>query len=192
MRRLQDGLPTLLQHVQRKRTGVELKPAAAALAAAAELASEGVVEVTLLGQTVNAYGRPRPGRAPGEVSFSELIRRLAEVDGIERIRFTSPHPLFMTQALEACYGEVRELCPHLHLPRASARILRHDDAAQLYTPGRGGAAGNHSLEQGEGPDLRDSHYRALFSLPDHRILSTGRCSHYQIFEFSLLDAVLTT
>ena len=83
------------------------------------LAASGVVEVTLLGQTVNAYGRPRPGRAPGELPFPELLRAIARVPGIERIRFTSPHPIFTTKELIACYGELEELCPHLHLPLQS-------------------------------------------------------------------------
>lgn len=100
------------------------------------LAAEGVVELTLLGQTVNAYGRTRPGRAPGEVSFAELIRRVGAVPGIERVRFTSPHPLFMTPELEACYAEVPELCPHLHLPvqSGSDRILER--MGRRYTRAR--------------------------------------------------------
>jgi tRNA-2-methylthio-N6-dimethylallyladenosine synthase len=103
-----------------------------------ERAAEGAREVTLLGQTVNAYGRPRPGRAPGEVSFAELIRRVAAVRGIERVRFTSPHPIFVTGELVRCYAEVPELCPHLHLPvqSGSDRVLaamgrRHDRRAYL-------------------------------------------------------------
>ncbi|MCE2392601.1 MAG: tRNA (N6-isopentenyl adenosine(37)-C2)-methylthiotransferase MiaB [Proteobacteria bacterium] len=91
-----------------------------------ELAAGGVVEVTLLGQTVNAYGRPRPGRISGEMPFAGLIERVAEVDGIERIRFTSPHPIFMDEALIRAYAEVPQLCPHLHLPiqSGSTRVLR--------------------------------------------------------------------
>jgi tRNA-2-methylthio-N6-dimethylallyladenosine synthase len=88
-------------------------------------AERGVSEVTLLGQTVNAYGRPRPGRAPGEVSFAELIRQVARVPGIERVRFTSPHPLFVTDDLIEAYGSLPELCPHIHLPvqSGSSRVL---------------------------------------------------------------------
>jgi tRNA-2-methylthio-N6-dimethylallyladenosine synthase len=90
-----------------------------------QLADRGVIEVTLLGQTVNAYGRPRPGMAEGEIAFGELVRRVAAVPGIERIRFTSPHPLFMTDDLINCYADVLELCPHLHLPvqSGSSRVL---------------------------------------------------------------------
>ena len=89
-------------------------------------AERGVREVTLLGQTVNAYGRPRPGRAQGEVSFAELIRRIAEVPGIERVRFTSPHPVFVDDDLVGAYAHVPELGPHLHLPvqSGSSAVLR--------------------------------------------------------------------
>jgi len=101
------------------------RPSAAILDEVRSLADAGVVEVTLLGQTVNAYGRPRPGRARGEVGFAELIRRVAAVPGIRRIRFTSPHPSFVGDELIAAYAEVPELCPHLHLPvqSGSNRVL---------------------------------------------------------------------
>jgi tRNA-2-methylthio-N6-dimethylallyladenosine synthase len=101
------------------------RPSEAILAEVRALAETGVVEATLLGQTVNAYGRPRPGRAKGEVSFAELIRRVAAVPGIRRIRFTSPHPAFVGDDLIAAYAEVPELCPHLHLPvqSGSDRVL---------------------------------------------------------------------
>jgi tRNA-2-methylthio-N6-dimethylallyladenosine synthase len=92
------------------------RPSREILAEVHRLAESGVVEVTLLGQTVNAYGRPRPGRAPGEIAFAELIRRIAEIPGIRRIRFTSPHPIFTTPDLVAAYAEVPALCPHMHLP----------------------------------------------------------------------------
>ncbi len=92
------------------------RPSARILAEVEGLAARGVVEVTLLGQTVNAYGRPRPGRVDGEIAFAELVRAVAQVPGIERVRFTSPHPLFTSQDLIDCYREVPELCPHLHLP----------------------------------------------------------------------------
>ena len=95
------------------------------LAEVRSLASQGVTEVTLLGQTVNAYGRPRPGMAKGEVTFAELLRRVAEVPGIRRIRFTSPHPSFVGDDLVEAYRDVPELCPHLHLPvqSGSDRVL---------------------------------------------------------------------
>ena len=89
------------------------------------LGGRGVVEITLLGQTVNAYGRPRPGMAPGETSFAELLRGVAGIREIERVRFTSPHPLFVTPDLIDCYANLPELCPHIHLPvqSGSSRVL---------------------------------------------------------------------
>ncbi|MEE9281512.1 MAG: tRNA (N6-isopentenyl adenosine(37)-C2)-methylthiotransferase MiaB [Myxococcota bacterium] len=89
------------------------------------LADRGVLEVTLLGQTVNAYGRRRPGRVDGEIPFGELIRRVGAVAGIQRVRFTSPHPSFVTPDLLCAYANVPELCPHIHLPvqSGSSRVL---------------------------------------------------------------------
>ncbi len=101
------------------------RPSAEILAEVRGLADDGVVDVTLLGQTVNAYGRPRPGRVAGEIPFAELVRRVAAVPGIERVRFTSPHPIFVSPELIRCYAEVEELCPHIHLPvqSGSDRVL---------------------------------------------------------------------
>lgn len=111
--------------VPRTRGREASRPSASILAEVERLAACGVVEVTLLGQTVNAYGRPRPGMRDGEIPFSELIRKVASVAGIERIRFTSPHPIFFTPDLIALYGELPELCPHVHIPvqSGSTRIL---------------------------------------------------------------------
>lgn len=82
----------------------------------------GAREVLLLGQTVNSYGRdltPRHG-------FEKLIRKLATIDGLLRIRFTSPHPAEVRPEFIELYGEVPELCPHIHLPLQSGsdRILK--------------------------------------------------------------------
>jgi tRNA-2-methylthio-N6-dimethylallyladenosine synthase len=92
------------------------RPSAQILAEVRTLAAAGTSEITLLGQTVNAYGRARPGRVDGEIAFADLIRRVADVPGIRRIRFTSPHPSFVTPDLIRAYAEVPALCPHLHLP----------------------------------------------------------------------------
>jgi len=102
------------------------RPSSAILDEVRTLASQGVCEVTLLGQTVNAYGRPRPGRAAGEVAFAELLARIAEIPGIRRIRFTSPHPMFVGDDLVEAYAKLPALCPHLHLPvqSGSSRVLR--------------------------------------------------------------------
>lgn len=86
------------------------------------LAGRGVREVTLLGQTVNAYGkRAGPGR-----DFAALLRRLSEIEGLERLRFTSPHPVYHTAAVLRAMGESRAVCEHMHLPvqSGSDRILR--------------------------------------------------------------------
>lgn len=93
------------------------------------LADRGVREVTLLGQTVNAYGRHdvRRGKAAlaGTVPYAELLARIDAVPGIERIRYTSPHPLFFDEALIRAHGELETLCPHVHLPLQSGsdRVL---------------------------------------------------------------------
>ncbi len=105
------------------------RPAAAIVAEVQELADRGIREITLLGQTVNAYGRhdARRGRsaAAGSLPFAELLARLDAVPGIERIRYTSPHPLFFDAALVAAHASLPSLCPHVHLPLQSGsdRIL---------------------------------------------------------------------
>jgi tRNA-2-methylthio-N6-dimethylallyladenosine synthase len=99
------------------------RPAAAILAEARALARGGVREITLLGQTVNAYGRHdrRRGRSDeaGTLPFAELLARLAAIPGIARIRYTSPHPIFFDDALVRAHGELPALCPHVHLPLQS-------------------------------------------------------------------------
>ncbi|MHB8346446.1 MAG: tRNA (N6-isopentenyl adenosine(37)-C2)-methylthiotransferase MiaB [Acidiferrobacterales bacterium] len=87
------------------------------------LAGQGVREVTLLGQNVNAYRGAR--HDGGVVDLADLIRYVAEVDGIERIRYTTSHPVEFTEALIRVHGEVPQLAGHLHLPvqSGSDRIL---------------------------------------------------------------------
>jgi tRNA-2-methylthio-N6-dimethylallyladenosine synthase len=94
------------------------RPPAAILAEAEQLAAKGVREVTLLGQNVNAYA--------GEGGLAGLIRRLAKVPGLDRIRYTTSHPRDMDEALIAAHGEVEALMPFLHLPvqAGSDRVLR--------------------------------------------------------------------
>ncbi len=96
------------------------RPAEAVLAEARDLAARGVREVTLLGQTVNAYGRHdvRRGRsaAAGTLAFADLLARIAEIPGIERIRYTSPHPSFFDEALVRAHADLPQLCPHVHMP----------------------------------------------------------------------------
>ena len=105
------------------------RPAEHIVQEAESLAGEGVRELTLLGQAVNAYGRHdlRRGqaRAAGTLAFGQLLERLAAVPGIERLRYTSPHPVFFDRELIRAHGELAELCPHVHLPvqSGSDRIL---------------------------------------------------------------------
>jgi tRNA-2-methylthio-N6-dimethylallyladenosine synthase len=86
------------------------------------LASEGTVEVTLLGQNVNSYGRDITRRRP---LFADLLRAVAEVDGIRRVRFTSPHPKDLRPETIAAMAEAEAACEHLHLPLQSGsdRVL---------------------------------------------------------------------
>jgi tRNA-2-methylthio-N6-dimethylallyladenosine synthase len=100
------------------------------LAEVAGLAQQGVKEVTLLGQNVNAYRGPMGGRtsniASGEIAdFALLIEYVAEIPGIERIRYTTSHPNEFTQRLIDVYTKVPKLVSHLHLPvqHGSDRIL---------------------------------------------------------------------
>ena len=81
------------------------------------LASEGVREVTLLGQNVNSYGRDLPKER--RVPFSELLALVDSVDGIERIRYTSPHPKDMREDVIRAHAELPALCEHVHLPLQS-------------------------------------------------------------------------
>jgi len=89
------------------------------------LVGEGIREVTLLGQIVNMYGRRMPVRN-GKTAFVQLLEELEEIPGLERVRFTSPHPRGMKPDLIAAYGRLKKLCEHLHLPvqSGSDRILK--------------------------------------------------------------------
>jgi tRNA-2-methylthio-N6-dimethylallyladenosine synthase len=83
------------------------------------LAANGVTEVTLLGQTVNSYH-------DGTNDFADLLRAVAAVDGIRRLRFTSPHPNDFSRAVIAAMAQVPEVCEHVHLPlqSGSSRVLK--------------------------------------------------------------------
>jgi tRNA-2-methylthio-N6-dimethylallyladenosine synthase len=81
------------------------------------LAADGVREVTLLGQNVNSYGRDLPRDC--RVTFSELLREIDAVPGIERIRYTSPHPKDMREDVILAHAELPALCEHIHLPLQS-------------------------------------------------------------------------
>jgi tRNA-2-methylthio-N6-dimethylallyladenosine synthase len=95
--------------------GAEYSRAAADILGEAQaMVAKGVVEITLLGQNVNAYHGA--GADGDEWSLARLIRALAEIDGLERIRYTTSHPRDITDDLIAAHGEVATLMPYLHLP----------------------------------------------------------------------------
>ncbi len=90
------------------------------------LARRGVREVTLLGQIVTSYGRRDYAHTAGVTPFVQLLERVHAIDGIARIRFTSPHPRGFKDDLIAAYGRLPKLCGYVHLPMQSGsnRILR--------------------------------------------------------------------
>jgi tRNA-2-methylthio-N6-dimethylallyladenosine synthase len=100
------------------------RPAAQLVAEAERFASEGVRELTLLGQNVNSWGRDLP--LAERRGFGDLLRLLDAVPGIERIRYTSPHPKDMRDDVIAAHRECASVCEHVHLPlqSGSTRILR--------------------------------------------------------------------
>jgi len=101
-----------------------------------ELAADGVTEITLLGQNVNSYGRDL-GAGQWRPQFADLLRALDAVDGIRRVRFTSPHPKDLRPETIAAMAECESVCEHLHLPlqagsdRTLAR-MRRGYTAQRY------------------------------------------------------------
>jgi tRNA-2-methylthio-N6-dimethylallyladenosine synthase len=88
------------------------------------LADDGVLEVTLLGQNVNSYGRDLP--RDERISFAELLSRIDAIDGIQRIRYTSPHPKDMREDVIRAHAELPALCEHIHLPlqSGSSEVLK--------------------------------------------------------------------
>jgi tRNA-2-methylthio-N6-dimethylallyladenosine synthase len=103
--------------------GREVSRPAQELAAEVEtMAADGVREVTLLGQNVNSYGRDLPERT----SFADLLGTLDAIEGIERIRYTSPHPKDMREDVIRAHAELASVCEHIHLPlqSGSSRILK--------------------------------------------------------------------
>jgi tRNA-2-methylthio-N6-dimethylallyladenosine synthase len=99
------------------------RPLGELIAEAQAMAADGVREVTLLGQNVNSYGRDlRPERA----TFAQLLEKVDALDGIERIRYTSPHPKDMREDVIRAHAELDSVCEHIHLPlqSGSSRILK--------------------------------------------------------------------
>jgi len=104
--------------------GAEIsRPVARILAEAEKLVAKGVKEITLLGQNVNGYHGAGEG---GSWGLGRLVRRLAEIDGLERIRYTTSHPNDMAEDLIEAHGAEPKLMPYLHLPvqSGSDRILK--------------------------------------------------------------------
>jgi tRNA-2-methylthio-N6-dimethylallyladenosine synthase len=93
------------------------RPSHELVAEVERLAADGVREVTLLGQNVNSYGRDLPNQR--RVSFAQLLELVDAVEGIERIRYTSPHPKDMREDVIRAHAELPALCEHIHLPLQS-------------------------------------------------------------------------
>ena len=91
-----------------------------------QLVAKGVKEVTLLGQIVNLYGRTEFDKVDGKSPFVRLLEAVHDIDGLERIRFTSPHPIGYRQDLIEAFTYLPKLCSHIHFPMQSGSdsILR--------------------------------------------------------------------
>jgi tRNA-2-methylthio-N6-dimethylallyladenosine synthase len=88
------------------------RPSAAILAEIESLVRQGTKEVTLLGQNVNSYANNNPH----ELTFPQLLTKIDEISGLERIRFTTSHPKDLTEEIIKAFGQLRHLCEHFHLP----------------------------------------------------------------------------
>jgi tRNA-2-methylthio-N6-dimethylallyladenosine synthase len=102
------------------------RPIAEIVAEVESLAGQGVKEITLLGQIVNLYGRHEFPLVAERSPFAQLLHAVCAVPGVERVRFTSPHPIGFKDDLVACFRELPQLCEHVHLPLQSGsdRILK--------------------------------------------------------------------
>ena len=102
------------------------RPIAEIVAEARELVARGVREIVLLGQIVTSYGKRELGARDGKSAFVQLLEAVHEIAGLERIRFTSPHPKGYGDDLVAAYGRLPKLVPSAHIPLQSGsdRILR--------------------------------------------------------------------
>jgi tRNA-2-methylthio-N6-dimethylallyladenosine synthase len=115
-----------------------------------EMVAGGVVEVTLLGQNVNAYGRAIRPPAPRS-SFAVLLHALDDIEGLRRVRYTSPHPQDMTEDVVLAHASLDSVCPHMHLPlqSGSSRILK----AMRRTYDRGRFLDRVALIREHNPDI---------------------------------------
>jgi tRNA-2-methylthio-N6-dimethylallyladenosine synthase len=102
------------------------RPIAEIVAEVESLVRQGVKEVTLLGQIVNLYGRHEFPAVDGRSPFAQLLHAVCAVPGLQRLRFTSPHPIGFKDDLVACFRDLPQLCEHVHLPLQSGsdRILK--------------------------------------------------------------------
>ncbi len=107
------------------------RPPGELVAEVRQLAADGVREVTLLGQNVNSYGRDLPRE--DRISFAELLSALDGVSGIERVRYTSPHPKDMRADVIKAHAELRSLCEHIHLPLQSGSSAVLKRMRRTYT-----------------------------------------------------------
>ncbi len=98
------------------------RPSREVLEEVRHLADMGVKEVCLLGQNVNSYGKG----VVGELDFSDLLSRINEIEGIQRIRFTTSHPQDLSERLIQAFSKLEKLCDHIHLPfqSGSDRVLK--------------------------------------------------------------------
>ncbi|HEY0789887.1 MAG TPA: tRNA (N6-isopentenyl adenosine(37)-C2)-methylthiotransferase MiaB [Chthoniobacterales bacterium] len=112
------------------------RPATEIVAEVQRLVERGVREVTLLGQIVNLYGRHEFPKIDGKSPFVQLLEAVHEVEGLERLRFTSPHPIGFRKDLVAAFGYLPKLVEHIHLPLQSGsdRILKA--MHRTYTAGK--------------------------------------------------------
>ncbi len=111
------------------------------------LARHGVKEVMLLGQNVNSYGK----KSPGELTFSQLLNRINDIEGLERIRFTTSHPQDLSPELIEAYAKLEKLCEHLHLPVQSGSDTVLQRMRRGYT--RGEYVGRIQRLRDQSPDV---------------------------------------
>jgi len=107
------------------------RPPAEIIEEVRRLADDGVIEVTLLGQNVNSYGRDLPRGQ--RISFSELLAAIDAIEGIRRIRYTSPHPKDMREDVIRAHAELDSLCEHIHLPLQSGSSAVLKRMRRTYT-----------------------------------------------------------
>ena len=102
------------------------RPIAEIVSEVESLVAQGVKEVTLLGQIVNLYGRYEFPAVEGHSPFAQLLRAVCAISGLQRVRFTSPHPIGFKDDIVDCFRDLPNLCEHVHLPLQSGsdRILK--------------------------------------------------------------------